>query len=131
MTTTGSERRGARRVEAKLSVQVALPGADGTVGTATLETINISSSGVYFRSDRYIEPLTKLALELELDVPGAGDDRVERRLFPCEGMVVRTIPEVAAPDCDDYEIAVFFTHVDDDSTAALEQHITAALARQG
>jgi hypothetical protein len=117
-------------VDAKLSVQVALPGAHGAAGTATLETINISSSGVYFRSDRYIEPLTKLALELELEVPGTGDAAAERRLFPCEGMVVRSMPEVEVPDCDDYEIAVFFTHVDDDSMAALEQHITAVLARQ-
>ncbi|MCP4572053.1 MAG: PilZ domain-containing protein [bacterium] len=129
MTTTGSERRGARRVDAKLSVQVSLPGVDGA-STATLETINISSSGVYFRSDRFLEPLTKLALELELEVPALGDAPAEPRLFPCEGMVVRSIPEVEAPDCKDYEIAVFFTHLEDDSAAALEQHIAANLSRQ-
>lgn len=130
MTTSGSERRGARRVDAKLSVQVVLPGADGAPSTATLETINISTSGLYFRSDRFLEPLTKLALELELQVPAGGNSPAEPRLFPCEGMVVRSTPEGEVPDCTDYEIAVFFTHVDDDSAAALEQHIAAALARQ-
>jgi len=45
-------------------------------------------------------------------------------------MVVRSTPEVEDPACADYEIAVFFTHVDDDSTAALEEHISAVLARQ-
>jgi len=130
MMTTGSERRGARRVDARLSVQVALPGADGASSLATLETINISTSGLYFRSERFLEPLTKLALELELEVPVDGDAPTKTRLFPCEGMVVRSTPEVEDPACADYEIAVFFTHVDDDSTAALEEHISAVLARQ-
>ena len=97
MMTTGSERRGARRVEARLSVQVVLHGADGAPSTATLETINISTSGLYFRSERFLEPLTKLALELELDVPGDGDEPAATRLFPCEGMVVRSTPEAEDP----------------------------------
>jgi hypothetical protein len=130
MTTSGAERRGARRVDANLSVQVTLPGTEGEARVATLETINISTSGLYFRSDSFLEPLTKLALELELEVPVDDSGTVEPRLFPCEGMVVRTIPEVEVPDCEDYEIAVFFTHVADASAAALEQHIAAVLARE-
>lgn len=130
MTTSGAERRGARRVEANLSVQVTLPGTDGESRTATLETINISTSGVYFRSDHFLEPLTKLAMELELEIPVGDGGSIEPRLFPCEGMVVRTIPEVEVPDCKDYEIAVFFTHVTDESATALEQHIAAVIARE-
>ena len=66
-----NERRRADRLDAKLKLEVKLSKADGSVETATLETINISTSGIYFKSDHFIEPMTKLAMELEVRVPVA------------------------------------------------------------
>ena len=118
MTEANRERRGARRVDATLSLQVSLPD-----GVSTLETINISSSGLYFRSDRFMEPMTKLAMELEVEVPdGDGPARV-----PCEGLVVRTVPEVETVGCDAYEVAVFFTLISDEARATLERHLALLL----
>jgi hypothetical protein len=119
MTDNPQDRRGARRVDANLKLQVQLP--DG--GPAELETINISSSGLYFRSDRFMEPMTKLGLELEVGVAD-GDGTA---LVPCEGLVVRVQPEAPADDCDSYEVAVFFTHVAPEGRAALERHIAMLL----
>ncbi len=119
MSEKPEDRRGSRRVDASLNLQVDLPQG----GPATLETINISSSGLYFRSDRFLEPMTKLAMELEVTVPD-GDGRA---MVPCEGLVVRTQPEAETVDCDGYEVAVFFTHISPDARAVLEQHITLLL----
>jgi len=118
MTDRNEERRGARRVDATLSLQVSMPD-----GVSKLETINISSSGLYFRSDRFMEPMTKLAMELEVDVPDAeGPARVA-----CEGLVVRTIPEAETPGCTAYEIAVFFTHITSEARGTLERHLALLL----
>ena len=118
MTDTSQDRRGARRVDATLSLQVSMPD-----GVSTLETINVSSSGLYFRSDSYMEPMTKLAMELEVAVPG--EDAPAR--VPCEGLVVRTLPEAETTGCQAYEVAVFFTHIEPEGIANLEKHIAMLL----
>ena len=124
MTEIQKERRQATRVDANLNLAVKLPRPDGTSEAARLETINISSSGVYFRSDHFIEPMTKLAMELEVCVAAKPSGEAgDTALVPCEGLVVRTNPEVDTPDCDAYEIAVFFTHIEPEGMAALESHI--------
>ncbi len=120
MSEIRQERRGAFRVDASLKLQVALPEGGGT---AALETINISSSGLYFRSDRFLEPMTKLALELEVAVPD-GDGLA---LVPCEGLVVRTDPETPGDEGTDYEVAVFFTHIEPEARGVLEKHIAMLL----
>ncbi len=109
----GEDRRRARRVDATLALNLHLDLAPG----AELETINVSSTGVYFRTDRYIEPMTKL--QLSFDVPlEEGPAPVE-----CEGIVARVVPELPGDDVDAYEVAVFFTTIDADSLRHLEGYI--------
>ena len=118
------ERRKAQRVEAQLKMQVKLWRPDGSEASAALETINISTSGVYFRSDHFIQPMTKLAMGLELSVPATNTaEGTEMAIVECEGLVVRTGPEFETPDCDDYEVAVFFTSISPESVTILERHI--------
>jgi hypothetical protein len=124
MTENGHERRGARRVDARLSLSISGAEAAGT-GAARLQTINISTSGAYIESDRFLEPMTKLALQLELPVV-AGDGE-EMALVACEGLVVRTTPEVETAGQKAYEIAVFFTHLEAGAAEVLERHIATLL----
>lgn len=125
MTDRTQERRNAQRVEANLKLEVRLPRPDGSESVASLETINISSSGIYFKSDHFIEPMTKLAMDLELPVPGQdGDPDHELALVSCEGLIVRITPEVETAACDNYEVAVFFTQLADDGQQVLERHIS-------
>ena len=42
---------------------------------------------------------------------------------PCEGIVVRVLPEEEEANCDDYEVAVFFTSIDQAGIQNLEEHI--------
>jgi hypothetical protein len=124
-----NERRRALRLDANLKLEVQLPGKDGPSNFASLETINISSSGVYFKSDHFIEPMTKLVMELEVCVPDeGGQPDPTTASVPCEGIVVRTKPEGVTEDCDSYEIAVFFTHIKPEGMANLEKHITLLMA---
>ena len=123
-----SERRRADRLDANLNLEVKLSKADGTVETASLETINISTSGIYFKSDHFIEPMTKLAMELEVRVPvDEGIDEIATAPVPCEGLVVRSNPEGVVEGCSEYEIAVFFTHIEPDGLLNLEKHIALLL----
>jgi hypothetical protein len=122
----GLERRRAERVSARLNLNVhlRLPGSGGSVDD--LETLNVSSSGVYFKSSRFIEPMTKLALRLE--VPTERDDPDVTRPISCEGIVVRTLPEQPDESVEAYEVAVFFTTIDAESLHNLESYITNLLA---
>lgn len=123
------ERRRALRVDANLNLEVKVQRTDGSVATASLETINISTSGVYFRADHFIEPMTKLGMDLELAVPADSGEGQEQAMVACEGLVVRTTPEGETEGCTDYEVAVFFTHIEPEGLAALEQHIAMRLAK--
>lgn len=126
MTGQTPERRRAQRVDANLKLEIRLPGVDA--GAATLETINISSSGIYFRSDHFVVPLTRLAMDIEVAVPGAEDGQRGTAMVSCDGLVVRTTPEVETPGCDAYEVAVFFTNISPEGMANLERHIALLIA---
>ena len=129
MTVNKNERRRATRLDANLKLEVQVPGGTGNLDVASLETINISSSGVYFKSDHFIEPMTKLVMELEVCVPKTdGEPGEGKASVPCEGIVVRTNPEGETLNCTDYEIAVFFTQIDPEGMANLERHITLLMA---
>ena len=124
MTDRAQERRTAQRVDASLKLEVRLPRPDGSETIASLETINISSSGIYFKADHFIEPMTKLAMDLELRVPSeSSETERELALVSCEGLVVRISPEAETEGCDDYEVAVFFTNIDPAGLETLERHI--------
>jgi hypothetical protein len=124
-----TERRRSQRVDASLKLEVKLPLSDQQLQAATLETVNISSSGVYFRSDHFIEPMTKLEMVLELPVPGVTADGTQNvASVRCEGIVVRVQPETSEQGREQYEIAVFFTDIKDEGLRSLEDHITHLLA---
>lgn len=132
MAGRDTERRKSRRVDANLNLEVKVPRSDGSLLTASLETINISSSGVYFKSDHFLEPMTKLAMELEVSVPGgSGPTAPALAQVVCQGLVVRTNPPVETPGCDNYEIAVFFTQIEPDGMQNLEKHIAMILEEAG
>lgn len=126
-----AERRRSQRVSARMPLKVHLdPEQTAAGGIDGLETINISLSGVYFRSRRYMAPMTKLAMGLELAVEGADDRSVEHALVQCQGLVVRTQPEQEQSGDGEYEIAVFFTWIEPQGQAILKEHLDHLLTRE-
>lgn len=124
--TSGSERRRGQRVDANLKLSVRVPRPDGGHEPAEMETLNISSSGIYFKSDHFIEPMTKLEMQLDLPVPGT-DGTASTATATCEGIVVRVLPETASDEIAHYEVAVFFTQIDEAGLAHLQEHINMIL----
>ena len=129
MAASNVDRRRAQRVDAHMKLTVQVPRPDGSLRQASLETLNISSSGLYFQIDHFIEPMTKLDLLLELPVPSAVPGAPPRATaVRCEGIVVRSVPEAPDPAAESYEVAVFFTHFESEALARLEEHISLLLS---
>jgi hypothetical protein len=129
MSDVTQERRKGQRVEANLKLEVTIPRPDGGQEPVHMETLNISSSGIYFKSDHFIEPMTKLDMQLELPTHRDAEGRADEfATASCEGIVVRVLPETEGPDVDHYEVAVFFTQIDEDGMRHLSDHINMLLA---
>jgi hypothetical protein len=123
-----AERRRSQRVSACLPLTIHVEAEGGQDGDVPdLETINISASGVYFRTRRYLAPMTKLAMGLELAVGGTRERPTEHALVQCQGLVVRVQPEEELPQGAEYEVAVFFTWIEPEGQSILHDHINLRL----
>lgn len=111
------ERRRAPRIQAKLAMEIRL----GPQERAQAESINVSANGVYFSSNAYIEPLTKLQITLLL--PKKDMSPKARKHVLCEGVVVRTDPEREIEGRDQYDIACYFTSISERDKEDLESYI--------
>ncbi len=115
-----TERRKAQRVEANLAVTVT-----GGPGTAQGKALNISRSGIYFESPHFMEPLTKVRLELRVPLP---DPKRSDASVTCDGIVVRVEPEKKDPAISRYRVAILFTYVNEISLKSLDRFIKSRLA---
>jgi hypothetical protein len=91
-----------------------------------VETINVSANGVYFASRGYIAPLTRVEIVLVLPEPGGAASGATREVS-CEGVVVRTEPESPREGVSRYDIACFFTSIDEADRTHLESYILSQL----
>ncbi len=110
---TRVERRTSARVPARLAMEITLGG-----GRARTESLNVSANGVYFASPTFIPLLTKLRITLDLPEDGKSPFQVT-----CDGVVVRTEPEVEVKGEDDYQVACYFTDISDRDRERLESYI--------
>ena len=116
---TRPERRRAPRVAERISLTLAQ--ADGVVQA---ETQNLSAAGAYCTLDRFIPPLTKLELQLELP------DGRQRTSLRCTGVVVRVEPLIATPQRGRYQTAILFTELSDRDRSAIERFVVQQLAKR-
>ncbi|MBN1164456.1 MAG: PilZ domain-containing protein [Candidatus Krumholzibacteriota bacterium] len=110
------ERRRTPRVNVNLPIIVS-----GEKGDENGRTLNISTNGVYFESPRFIDPLTKV--QMELVIPLAGDKDRKNDTVSFDGIVVRVEPEKEDADTALYRIAVFFTFLNESSLEILSNFI--------
>ncbi len=114
---THRERRQLPRTPERLSIAV----QDGGLSLTT-ETKNLSASGAYCLVDRFIPPMTKLALTFELP------DGSRRVKIACAGAVVRVDPVITDAQHSSYHIAIFFTDLSDRDRAAIGRFVQHRLA---
>ena len=108
------------------------PRAKGTTGlmvgvesmTPSTDIKDISLSGVCFTVGEPLEFMTRLMMTLifpsevsPADEPGSA--------VQCEGAVVRCEPTESGED-DSYEVAVFFTHLEETAKVAIEEYVKAS-----
>jgi len=92
-----------------------------------VESINVSANGIYFASKSYIAPLTRVEIVLVLPDPSAGQAGRTREVV-CEGVVVRTEPESPSEGVSRYDIACFFTSINQTDRSHLESYILGQLS---
>jgi len=96
------ERRKHPRIFKKLPLKLKINSFD-----LATETLNISSSGVYCQTDKYLEPMTKVSIVLLLPLRLKNNTVVTKKVS-CEGVVVRT---EKSREGNKFNIAVFFSDV--------------------
>ena len=117
--TDEKDRRRHPRAEARLSAGVLPAGAGGMLAVTTL---NVGEGGVYVEVPRFIEPLTKL--QITLDLPStSGPLRVET-----EAIVVRTTPDQEIPGTERYQIACAFLALSDAHRQLIHRWVAAQRA---
>jgi len=111
VTKQQEERRESPRVGAG-------PGLKMTAGEHACSVIDISSSGIRFRT---VAPLPTMSMvDIRLEIPRA-DDPEDLAPIHCQGAVVRT--ETFGDTSGDQEVAVFFTWIDDESRLLISNYV--------
>ncbi len=88
-------------------------------GDMVTETGNISRSGLYCKVDRYIEPMTKLKLNLLLPIRKNGKD-VSRQVV-AEGVVVRA---EQIGDTESHYVAIFFNDISQRDAESIADYVS-------
>jgi hypothetical protein len=112
--TSLSDRRKSPRVAAELPIDV-----EGGPSEASGKTLNISENGVYFEVPHAIDPLTKVRMELYFPSDSSG----EGVRLGFDGVVVRVEPEDREDHPGPFRVAVFFTHIPEESLTFLKAFI--------
>ena len=112
------ERRQAPRVSERIDLAVT-----GDAAAFRAEAVNLSISGAYCTTDRFIPPMTKLQLQFELP---HNPRRVQVR---CEGVVVRVEPVVENAEQGRYHVAIFFSDIADRDRAAIATFVRERLSQ--
>lgn len=82
------------------------------------ESKNLSRSGVSCRVSQYIEPMTKLKIQLLL--PFKRKDKVTTKKVSCGAVIVRTESE---PANGAYNVAIFFNDIQARDAATLAEYV--------
>jgi len=106
----------------KNNIPLKISSEDGDVVT---ETWNLSQTGVYCRANRYLEPMTRLKINLLL--PIKKNQKVITRKISCEGVVVRT---ESIPGSDYYNTAIFFNEIQQKDADHISDYINEELERK-
>ncbi len=107
------------------------PRAKGTAGltvglepeSAAIQVKDVSLSGISFRTREPIEFMTQLMMTLVFPTTGGAKSRAtDPYAVRCEGAVVRC-DRRGSKEENQYEIAVFFTHLDENARKAIEEYV--------
>lgn len=119
-TNPSEERRQALRIAGNIPLKISSDDFD-----VVTETRNLSCSGAYCRVNQYVEPMTKLKVQLLL--PFKRKDKVVTKKVSCGGVIVRT---EAVSNQSLYNVAIFFNDISSRDSGYIAEYISAFLAQQ-
>ena len=106
------DRRGAPRVARRVPVTIG-----HEHGALLARTKDLSASGAYCTLRRFLPPMTKLEIQLNI-ADGARPARIT-----CHGIVVRVKPGKASPRISRYHTAIFFSDLTDTNRLTLARYV--------
>ena len=113
---SSAERRRSPRVETRLPLSLGDPSAE-----LLTTTQNVSASGAYCTVRKFLPPMTRLQVRMEL--PGDGRPHP----IECEGVVVRVEPPEPVVRRTNYRIAIFFSDLSERDRAGLSHFVQSRL----
>ena len=114
---SGHERRKHPRLENNIPLKIRSDDFD-----IITETKNLSSSGVYCRVNKYLEPMTKLKILLLLPIKRHQKETTKK--ISCQGVIVRT---ESIPGNEYFNIAIYFNDILQKDINCLNDYINANL----
>ena len=112
-----SERRQHQRLESNIPVKICSDEFD-----IVTQTANISRSGVCCRVNKYIEPMTKLKIQLLL--PFKADKKTVTKKVACYGVIVRT---ESVPNEEAFNVAIYFSDMASRDAECLAEFVNSML----
>jgi PilZ domain len=92
-------------------------------GPVDMSTLNLSLGGVQVITDRYLPLMTRVEVTFHLP-PEAGLDTRPRPVM-AEAVVVRILPPAPGPEARTFEMALFFSRMEQRDRTALARYLSA------
>jgi len=117
MPKLNQERRRHLRVEGNIPLKICTDDFD-----LVSEASNLSRTGAYCRVNQYVEPMTKLKIQLLL--PFKRHEKVVTKKVACGGVVVRI---EALPDSEGFHVAIYFNDIQERCAEIISEYINTTL----
>lgn len=114
---SSKERRRSPRIDNSIPLKISSEDFD-----IVTESKNLSCSGAYCTVSQYLEPMTKLKIQLLL--PFKHNHKVSTKKVSCSGVVVRTEPY---PEQKNFNVAIYFNEVHDRDKKTIADYIATLL----
>lgn len=111
--------------KAELAVPLKIQDKDRSIVT---ETINITSSGAYCKTDKPLPLLAKVVLTLLM--PKYGKKGKADRKIECKGTVVRTHPVIIDGRPQSYDVAIYFDELTASDRRFISEYIEHHLSQK-
>jgi len=114
---SSKERRRSPRIDHNIPLKISSEDFD-----IVTESKNLSCSGAYCTVAQYVEPMTKLKIQLLL--PLRRNNKISTKKVSCLGVVVRTEPY---PEQKNFNVAIYFNEVHDRDKKIIAEYIATLL----
>jgi len=113
LIASAKERRLNSRVESNIPLKISCEDFD-----LVTESKNLSSSGAYCTVGQYLEPMTKLKIQLLF--PIKKKNKLTAKKISCHGVVVRT---QAQEEQKNFNVAIYFNDIQEKDRKIISDHV--------